>query len=75
MQYTLTPGHYDVDRYGWELESEEERCIACIDSFANDDATDTRLAQAWANQLLGKQLDWTRTANCCGSGHHYTAED
>jgi hypothetical protein len=76
VHYTLTPGHYDVDRYGWELQSDQDRCIDCVDSFADDDETDARLAQAWANQLLGRShLVWTRTANCCGTGHHYTAKD
>ncbi|MFJ9771213.1 hypothetical protein ACIRVF_08210 [Kitasatospora sp. NPDC101157] len=77
MQYTLTPGYYDVDSYGWELVSDDREISEVHPTFHAPQADDIRAAQAWAAQLLGRTVTWTRVedpGHDGAYGHHYTTE-
>lgn len=77
MRYTLTPGYYDVDSYGWELTSDDREVSETHELFADAGADDIRLAMIWAARFIGPSVTWTRVEDRGHDGlygHHYTAE-
>ncbi|WP_406093401.1 hypothetical protein [Kitasatospora purpeofusca] len=78
MDFTLTPGYYDVDRYGWELADDYRDITECHPTFHTDRTDDIRAAQAWADEIIGRPQTWERIDDRGHDGrygHHYIAED